>query len=75
MKFIVVQGSSFDALISDPTMEALMDTLDYGMKTVTLKRYYGFAVLEWLPEFAQLTTEDLVREREGTDSEDFTSSS
>lgn len=47
--FTVVEGSLFDVLISDPTMEAVMDTLDHGTIIVTLKYDFKVAVLDLLP--------------------------
>lgn len=68
LDFNFVQGYPFDVLISDATMEALMATLDYETKSMTLTHGSKVAVLDWLPEFARLAAEGLLKERNGTDS-------
>lgn len=59
LEFIVVEGYTFEVLISDPTMEAVMATLDYVTKHVNLKHESKVSVLDWLPVLARLTAEDL----------------
>lgn len=73
MDFIVVEGSPVVVLIIEQTMEALMVTLDYVTRTVTLKHDSKVSVLDWLFAFDRLTAHQLMKEVEETDSEDLTS--
>lgn len=55
-------------------MEALMTIIEFGTRTVTLNFDSKIAVVDWLPELARLTAEELVKKGKETDSDDFTSS-
>lgn len=71
LNFLVVEGLPYDVIIGDPTMEELKAVLDLANRVATFDIDGDAVQLPLHPDYINCP----VNEKEGTDSEDFTSAS